>query len=147
MKKAIIHTILVVLAMFSSLATFAQTQAENNPQPFKGYISNEEYQVYIRMNFYENNITVPDQEIFGELPGFFGANRDSRKWLFTSVEMTDKNQATITIINDYGSEDLVATLTCNNDSTYTLKQKEGSTLKIAVKGKWVKIPKTIIFKK
>ena len=146
MKKAISHSILVVLGLALSMTTYAQ-QPATNQQPFKGYISNDEYQVYIRMNFYDNNIIVPDQEIFGELPGFFGANRDSRKWLFTSAEMTDKNQATIAITNDYGSEDLIATLTYKNDSTYILKQKEGSTLKIAVKGKWVKIPKTIIFKK
>ena len=146
MKKAISLSILVVLGMVLSMATYAQ-QATTNQQPFKGYISNDEYQVYIRMNFYDNNIIVPDQEIFGELPGFFGTNRDSRKWLFTSAEMTDINQATIAITNDYGSEDLIATLTYKNDTTYILKQKEGSTLKIAVKGKWVKIPKTIIFKK
>ena len=100
MKKAISHSILVVLGLVISMGTYAQ-QTTTNQQPFKGYISNDEYQVYIRMNFYDNNIIVPDQEIFGELPGFFGANRDSRKWLFTSAEITDKNQATIAITNDY----------------------------------------------
>lgn len=146
MEKMTILKSILILGMLSALPLHAQ-QVSEGQQPFKGYISNEEYQVYINMNFYENNIIVPDQEIFGELPGYFGAKRDSRKWLFTSAEMNNKNQATIVITNDYGSEDLIATLTCDNDSTYTLKQKEGSTMKIAVKGKWVKIPKMIKFKR
>ena len=146
MKKVILFNIVLLFAALSAQPIHAQ-KVSDTTGPFKGYISNDEYQVYIRMNFYENNIVVPDQEIFGELPGFFGSQRDSRKWLFTSVEIIDKNQSVIAITNDYGSEDLEAILTCNNDSTFTLKQKEGSTLKIAVKGKWVKIPKTITLKR
>ena len=146
MKKEILFNIVLMFVVFSAQPIFAQ-KVTDTTGPFKGYISNNEYQVYIRMNFYENNIVVPDQEIFGELPGFFGAQRDSRKWLFTSAKIVDKNNAEVTITNDYGSEDLVATLTSINDSTFTLKQKEGSTLKIAVKGKWVKIPKTITLKR
>lgn len=146
MKKEILFNIILMFVVFSSQPTFAQKVTDTSG-PFKGYISNDEYQVYIRMNFYENNIVVPDQEIFGELPGFFGAQRDSRKWLFTSADIIDKDKAVIAITNDYGSEELVAILSCNNDSTFTLKQKEGSTLKIAVKGKWVKIPKTITLKR
>lgn len=146
MKKEILFNIILMFVVSSSQPTFAQKVTDNSG-PFKGYISNDEYQVYIRMNFYENNIVVPDQEIFGELPGFFGAQRDSRKWLFTSADIIDKDKAVIAITNDYGSEELVAILSCNNDSTFTLKQKEGSTLKIAVKGKWVKIPKTITLKR
>ena len=146
MKKEILFNIVLMFVAFSAQPIFAQ-KVTDTTGPFKGYISNNEYQVYIRMNFYENNIVVPDQEIFGELPGYFGAQRDSKKWLFTSAKIIDKNNAEVTITNDYGSEDLVATITCNNDSTFTLKQKEGSTLKIAVKGKWVKIPKTITLKR
>ena len=146
MKKEILFNIVLMFVVFSAQPIYTQ-KVTDSTGPFKGYISNNEYQVYIRMNFYENNIVVPDQEIFGELPGYFGAQRDSRKWLFTSAKIVDKNNAEVTITNDYGSEDLVATLTCINDSTFTLKQKEGSTLKIAVKGKWVKIPKTITLKR
>ena len=47
------------------------------------------------------------------------------------------------MINDYGSEDLTATLTAENDSVYVLKQIEGSTLKIPNNGKWLKLPKTL----
>lgn len=137
MKRIIITAMLVTAALFS----FSQSQ-----QPFKGYIYNEEYQVYIKMNLYDKDIKVPGQEIFGDLPGYFGAKRDTRLWLILSVETVKENEASITIINDYGSEDLTATIVANADGTYTLKQEEGSKIKIVVDRKWVKIPDKLIFK-
>jgi len=138
MKKIIIS----VLVAFFTISANAQGSSI-----FKGYIYNGEYQVYINMDFYKKNITVPNQEIYGELPGYFGANRDTRKWLFTSSEITDSTTAKLDITNDYGSEDLEATLKKLPNGTYELEQKEGSTMKIAVNRKWVKIPKKIIFTK
>ncbi len=138
MKKIIIS----VLVAFFTVSANAQESSI-----FKGYIYNGEYQVYINMDLYKNNITVPNQEIYGELPGYFGANRDTRKWLFTSAEITDSTTAKLEITNDYGSEDLEATLKKLPNGTYELEQKEGSTMKIAVNRKWVKIPKKIIFTK
>lgn len=114
---------------------------------FKGYLYNAEYQVYIDMDFYGSSVLVPQQEIFGELPGYFGAVRDNRKWPFTDAEITGPGTARLEITNDYGSEDLVATLSLNENGTYTLKQESGSTLKIAVNRKWVKIPKTLVFER
>ena len=46
---------------------------------------------------------------------------------------------------DYGSEDLTAELKRNSDGTYTLTRLAGSTMKIVVNNKWVKIPKDITF--
>ena len=138
MKKIIISA----LVAFFTISANAQGSSI-----FKGYIYNGEYQVYINMDLYKNNITVPNQEIYGELPGYFGANRDTRKWLFTSAEITDSTTAKLDITNDYGSEDLEATLKKLPNGTYELEQKEGSTMKIAVNRKWVKIPKKIIFTK
>lgn len=147
MKKILFMS---MLALTCHLSVNAQSSApvngtQGDTTVFKGYIYNSEYQVYIDMDFYHNNILVPNQEIFGQLPGYFGAIRDSRKWLFTDAEITSKKEAKIAITNDYGSEDLTATLTQTSDSTFTLKQEEGSTLKIAVNRKWVKIPKQITF--
>ena len=53
----------------------------------------------------------------------------------------------ISIINDYGSEDLSATLHRDKNGQYILKQGEGSTIKIVVDRKWVKIPKTLVLHK
>ena len=49
------------------------------------------------------------------------------------------------LINDPGSDDLTATLTIKNDTTYVLKQGKGSTLKVPNKGKWQKLPSEIVF--
>ena len=79
------------------------------------------------------------------MAGFFGDKRDSRKWLFTSAEIINSTSARIAVVNDYGSEDLIATLTKQSDGTYVLKQEKGSTLKIARDRKWVKMPKLLTF--
>lgn len=115
--------------------------AAQSDKVFHTYIYNDEFKVYMDINLYENNVIVPDQELFGEIPGYFGAKRDQRKWLITSAKIDGKNSATLEIVNDYGSEDLTATLTYNpEDDSYVLKQKSGSRIKIVVNRKWVKIP-------
>lgn len=112
---------------------------------FKGYLYNQEYQVYIYMNFYEKNVVVKDQEILGELPGYLGAIRDTRKWLIISADVISQNKANLEISNDYGSEDLTATLSKEKDGTYLFTQKDGSNIKIVVNRKWVKLPKSLMF--
>lgn len=89
---------------------------------------------------------MPNQEVLGEMPGYIGAKRDTRKWLILD-SVIDGNKALLTITNDYGSEDLEALLTANEDGTYTFEQKSGSTIKIVVNNKWVKLPKKMIFTK
>lgn len=120
--------------------------AAQNDKVFHTYIYNDEFKVYMDINLYENNVIVPNQELFGETPGYFGAKRDERKWLITSAKIDGKNSATLEIVNDYGSEDLTATLTFNpEDGSYVLKQKSGSRIKIVVNRKWVKIPTELKF--
>ncbi len=139
MKKKIFTAIFAL----SSLVTVAQTDSTT----FKGYIYNEEYDVYLQIDFYKNDIKVPGQEIFGTMSGYFGDKQDSRKWLITDADIKGKT-ANLSISNDYGSEDLTATLTVQADGkTFELKQINGSTLKIARNRKWVKIPKRLLFLK
>ncbi|SET31146.1 hypothetical protein [Prevotella sp. kh1p2] len=128
------------LLLLMSLPCNAQTDT-----PFKGYLYNSEYDVYIHINLYENDIVIPGQELFGAVSGYFGDNKDSRKWIFTSAKIKNNKEADLEIINDYGSEDLTAKLIVQNDSTCTLQQEEGSTLKIARNRKWVKMPKKLDF--
>ena len=124
----------------------ASTKAYKDTTTFKGYLFNDEYDVYMDIDFYHNSIQVPWQEIYGELPGYFGDKHDGRKWLITDATIHEKTRiADISLINDYGSEDLVATLQCKDDSTYVLTQGKGSNIKIARKRKWVKMPKTLVF--
>ena len=113
---------------------------------FKTRIENKEYQVWLDIDLYKPSILIPNQEVFGKVPGYLGAKRDTRKWIIVDYSISG-NTAKLTIINDYGSEDLEASLTYNGDGTYTFKQIKGSTIEIVVNNKWVKLPQKMIFKK
>lgn len=115
---------------------------------FRARLYNKEYDVFLKINLYEETETIPGQDILGETYGYLKKSTDQRVWIITGVEI-DKSgkRVKLEMINDYGSEDLTATLTCESDSIYTLRQDEGSTLKVAGKGKWIKLPKIMKFKK
>ena len=49
------------------------------------------------------------------------------------------------MVNDTGSDDLRATLTQLNDSTYVLRQGSGATIKVPNNNKWQKLPGTLTF--
>jgi len=126
--------------------TTISVKAQSNNEPFRAYLSNNEYDVFLRINFYEQDVNVPGQDLFGQVPGYLGKKNNSFAWLITSAKING-NKAKLQLINDYGSEDLTATLTRKNDSIYVLKQESGSTLKVPNKGKWLKLPKTLEFKR
>ena len=128
------------------LAIFGQVACAQEKNDFKGYLFNKEYLVYLHINFHDKDVVPRGQEIFGKLPGYLGSKRDSRLWLITDVNLKKGKEAHLSIINDYGSEDLEAVLEKRNDSTYTLKQLGGSAIKIVVDRKWVKLPKVMTFK-
>ena len=63
------------------------------------------------------------------------------------MDIKNKKKAIVEFINDYGSEDLKASLSKKEDGTIILKQLNGSDLKVPNNGKWQKIPKEITLKK
>lgn len=128
-------------------AIFATVSAQQSQGTFSGYLTNEEYDVYLRIDFQNQNVTIPGQEIYGELPGYLGKKHNSFCWPITSVKKKGSREMVMTMVNDFGSEDLTATLTLQNDSTYLMKQTSGSTLKVPKNGKWQKLPKTLVFKR
>ena len=133
--------ILACLSFFFGTAAFAQ-------EVFKTRILNKEYDVFMQINLYEENVKIPGQDILGETFGYLKKNTDSRVWAITGVEISkDVKKATLEMVNEYGSEDLTAELTMQDDGTYMLKQVEGSTIKVAGKGKWIKLPKILVFNK
>lgn len=139
MKATVILTFL--------LACTIGCAAQEEKRPFEGYLHNDEYQIYLKINLHDNDIDVPNHELFGPLPGYLGKLHNNFYWLVTSAKIKSKNKAEISLINDYGSEDLTATLTMKNDSTYILKQEDGSTLKVPNNGKWQKVPSTLEMKR
>lgn len=131
----------------TSAAALAKADSTQKSKPFKAYLENDEYKIYLRLNLYDKNIKVAGQDIYGELDGFIGSKQSSNVWLITSSEVKGDRTAEIEVINDFGSEDFTATLRVNADGTYTLKKHGGSTLKFAVRGKWQKLPGTIELKR
>lgn len=138
MKKLIIAAILVLTAISAS--------AQQEKKPFRAYLYNSEYDVFLRIDFYDESITVPGQDLYGSLPGYLGKTHNTFCWLITTAKVKG-HTAHIALINDYGSEDLTATLTVKNDSIYELKQVEGSVLRVPKNGKWQKLPKTLTLKR
>ena len=139
-KKSIISFILLLLT-----GSFAW--ADEPQKPFKGYLYNSEYDVYIRMNLYDQDIIIPGQELFGQLPGYLSKNGTSYCWLFVTADVSNPKSAQLQVSNDYGSEDFTAKLTQEDDSTYVLQHLGGSVLKMPKNGKWQKLPNTLKFKK
>lgn len=134
-----------LLTLTALMALVAHAQKDR--KPFEAYLYNDEYEVFLRINFYDKNIKIAGQELYGELPGYLGRKGHSFCWVMVDAEIESGKKARMTMINDFGSEDLEASLTRKNDSVYIFKQKEGSTVKIPKNGKWQKLPKTLEFKR
>jgi hypothetical protein len=139
MKKSLFSALMMLL----SINTFAE---DRDSTAFRAYLYNNEYDVFLRINLYDEDIEVPGQELYGRLPGYLGKKHNSFCWVITAAKVYGKT-ATMNLINDYGSEDLTASLTQQNDSTYILHQEKGSTLKVPKNGKWQKLPKTLELKR
>ncbi len=132
---------LTICLLLVSLATMASDTL------FKCTIRNAEYNVFMTLNLYEENVTIIGQEILGTCYGYLKKTNDSRVWIITDAKISPTGKtATIEMVNDYGSEDLVAEISAEKDGTFKLIQKEGSTIKVAGKSKWIKLPKTLLFK-
>ena len=140
MAKRLFNTI-----AFTLLCTGVQAQTDSTA--FRAYLYNNDYNVYLRINLYDQDIEVPGQELYDKLPGYLGKVNNSFCWVIVSCKIKNDHEAELQLINDFGSEDLTATLTCNNDSTYVFRQEEGNTIKVPNKGKWQKLPKTLDFKR
>ena len=138
-NKVIFSALLLLLPSL----TWAQKQGDS----FRAYLFNNTYNVYLRINFYDQDVTVPGQELYGKLPGYLGKLHNSFCWVITSCDIKSEKKAELQLINDFGSEDLSATLTRENDSIYVLKQGAGSTIKVPSNGKWQKLPKILEFKR
>lgn len=136
MKKLIL---LLIVFSLSLSALYAQ-----KGEPFRAYLYNNEYEVFLHIDLYDETITVPGQELYGQLPGYLGKKNNSFCWVITSATIKDQT-AKLAMINDFGSEDLTATLTVKNDTLYVLKQVDGSTLKVPKNGKWQKLPTSLSF--
>lgn len=134
------------LFLCAFLCGMSAVSAAQSPKPFDGYFYNEEFQTWLDIDFYGQKVKVPGQEIFGDVAGYMGARRDTRKWIVATIKLLNDTTATAEITNDYGSEDLQAIFSYKKAANaIVLKQGKGSNMKIVVNRKWVKLPKEITF--
>ena len=149
MKKIIAILMLFHLSLALSVAQTDQkaTPSDSKDKAFRAYLYNKEYSVYLRINLYDQDVEVPGQPIYGKLPGYLGKEHNSFCWVITSCKVKNEERAELQLINDFGSEDLTATLTRVNDSLYVLRQESGSTIKVPKNGKWQKLPKRFVLKR
>lgn len=130
----------LLLLLAISITAWSQQKEQ---KAFHTYLYNNEYEVYMRINFYDQDVTIPGQDLYGPLPGYLGKKYNSFCWVITSCKVNNEEEADLQLINDFGSEDLEAKLIRENDTLYTLRQGRGNTIKIPYKGKWRKLPKTL----
>lgn len=138
MKKTILALLAVILPMLA---------AAQDSRPFDVKVVNDEYKIYIRMNLHDKNLTVPGQDVLGQVDGYIASTQSRSTWIIIASEIVDERTARIEVVNDYGSEDFTAEVKLDSDGTYSYRKTDGSTLKFAVKGKWQKIPSTLQFVK
>ena len=136
----------ILISAFCLLTAWTMA-AQDGGNVFRAYLYNNSYEVYMRINFYEQNIEIAAQPLYGQLPGYLGKKNNPFCWPITSVRLKDGKHAELQMINDLGSEDLEATLECVNDSTYLLRQGKGSTISVPRNGKWQKLPKILELKR
>lgn len=135
------------LSLFAICIAMGKMAAQDSQKNFAGLFVNDEYNIYLKIDLYSKGIEVPEHEMFGLLPGYLGKKNNNFYWLITSFNVKSNKTANLEFINDYGSEDFIASISKKNDSTFILKQIKGSDLKVPNKGKWQKLPSEIVLKK
>ena len=136
------HYTLTLIALLTATTLMAQKDST----AFRAYLFNNEYQVFMRISLHQQDIIIPGQDILGPVAGYLGKERYTFCWPVISAEVKG-DEARLVMVNDYGSEDLDAVLTRENDSIYILRQGRGSAIKMPEGGKWQKLPKTLILKR
>ena len=148
MNMKTLATTLCLLAI-STLRANAQapTDTASTAKPFRAHIYNKEYEVALHIDLYDQQLSLPGQEVLGPLAGYLQRDGNSFAWIIVDASIASHSEARLTMVNDYGSDDLTAQLYVLNDSTYELRQTAGAALKVPKNGKWLKLPKTFEFKR
>ena len=110
------------LSLFAICIAMGKLAAQDSQKNFAGLFVNDEYNIYLKIDLYSKGIEVPEHEMFGLLPGYLGKKNNNFYWLITSFNVKSNKTANLEFINDYGSEDFIASISKKNDSTFILKQ-------------------------
>lgn len=130
---------LLVLTILS-FTCFASYSQHN----LKGIYLNNELQIKLSLNLYDDNIPVPGFELdscYGYLQGRINGN-----WIILQVKSIDKNEAVVRAVSEKGS-DAQDLLVIKDDDKIIIRQIKGSSIKEVSGRKYTKLPKDLFFEK
>jgi hypothetical protein len=128
---------------FHVLFTALHMQAQ---RPWKMNLTCPEEKITLRMDLYDESITVPRMEMFGPMNGYLGGDIYG-VWTITSFEIKNNREATLRVSNDLGSETQRITLTQQTDSTWLMRFEGRNVVKRVNGKKLVKIPSSFLMRK
>lgn len=131
----VVNALFLLTALFFSLPAHCQRLD----------LRNEEYNLVMQIDLTNQDIIIPEHELYGPVAGFIGKANNNFYWIAVSAKSTQKGNI-IELINDFGSENLTAKIVQINDSIFEFTQLKGSALKLPEKGKWQKLPTTLTFR-
>ena len=70
-----------ILILLTAVAFTAQSHAQSDSTTFCTYLENKEFGVYMRLDFYQQDIVIPGQEYYGPLPGYLGKENNPFCWV------------------------------------------------------------------
>ena len=77
--------IAIALLGLSSLALRAQTNCDD----FRANLYNSDYQLLLHIDFCDESITIPGQDLYGQVPGYVGKKNNDGTWRdFSDPEVT-----------------------------------------------------------
>ncbi len=114
--------------------------------PWKMNLTCEAEKIVLKMDLYEESITVPRMEMFGPMNGYLGGNIYG-VWSITSFDIKNDREVTLRVSNDLGSETQRIELTQQTDSTWLLRFAGRNVVKRSDGKKLIKIPAELLMKK
>ena len=104
-----------IATLFTLLLLPLALTAQEARRPFQASLYNEEYQLRLPINFYDEDVTIPGQELFGQMAGYLCKDGTTYCWLVVKADVQG-DKAQLVVSNDYGSEDFTAELTVQGDT-------------------------------
>lgn len=111
---------------------------------FKGNFVNEELQIRLALNLYEDNIPVPGFELdscYGYLQG-----RINGVWIILQVTTVDQDEAHVRAVSERGGDAQDLLMTFDGGKIF-VRQIKGACIKGVSERKYKKLPKDMVFEK
>ena len=134
---------LLSIIMILTMAFTCKAQ-EADSTLFKGSFVNTELKLNCLLNLYKAVIDVPGMEM-DQCYGYINGSLNGM-WVIMKVQKMEGNKALVRAMSDRG-EDAQSIEIVRTDDGITMRQVDGTNMRGVAGNKYVKLPKTITFKK